>query len=304
MTARVATADWVAVDWGTTNLRVWVIGGNGEIIDHIRSSHGIAGLEESEFEPLLAETLKPYVTAGTALTVVCCGMAGSRQGWHEAPYVPTPCAPLGTRSIVSVPSGDRRLNVHIAAGVKQSDPADVMRGEETQIAGVLHRHRDFAGYICLPGTHSKWAYVESGDIMHFKTFMTGEMFSLLAKQSVLRHSLNADACDHDAFLQGVKSVLADPAGMAAALFGLRAGDLLSATKPEVSGGLLSGYLIGAEVAAIRRDMTSVTIVGAPRLSRLYADALALTGIESVIEDGTECTLAGLRAARDLLGETR
>ena len=302
MTKRVA-ANWVAVDWGTTNLRVWVIGRNGGIINHMPSSHGISGLEKPEFEPVLLRTLKPYLTAENPLTVICCGMAGSRKGWHEAPYMPTPCAPLRIRNIVSVPTRDRWLNAHIVAGVKQCDPADVMRGEETQIAGVLRRHPDFAGYICLPGTHTKWAYVESGNITHFKTFMTGEMFSLLANRSVLRHSVNAESCDSDAFRQGVESVLADPAGMIAGLFGLRAGDLLSATKPEISGGLLSGYLIGAEVAAIRRAITSVTIVGAARLSRLYADALALMGIEAMIEDGTECTLAGLKAAYELLGET-
>ena len=116
-------------------------------------------------------------------------MVGARQGWIEAPYASVPCTPA--TQTIAPECRDPRLEMHILAGIRQLHPPDVMRGEETQIAGVLLREPGFEGVICLPGTHTKWAEVAGGIITSFQTFMTGELFGLLSTQSVLRHSMSA-----------------------------------------------------------------------------------------------------------------
>ena len=124
------------------------------------------------------------------MPVIACGMVGARQGWIEAPYSQVPCAPVGLSMIKPVVE-DTRLDVSILPGLSQTDPADVMRGEETQIAGYLAENPGFDGVLCLPGTHTKWAHISAGEVVSFRTFMTGELFALVSSQSVLRHSVGA-----------------------------------------------------------------------------------------------------------------
>lgn len=144
------------------------------------------------------------------MPVIACGMVGSRQGWFEAPYRTTPCAPVAPGALTRVPTQDPRLDVRIAPGLKQVSPADVMRGEETQIAGALALLPDFDGVLCLPGTHTKWAHVSAGEVVSFQTFMTGEMFALLSTQSVLRHSMISTDWDSAAFAAGVATAIERP----------------------------------------------------------------------------------------------
>jgi phosphonate metabolism protein PhnN/1,5-bisphosphokinase (PRPP-forming) len=92
-----------------------------------------------------------------------------------------------------------RLSVHVAPGLRQGKPADVMRGEETQIAGFLALNPNWDGVICLPGTHSKWVHISAGEVVSFQTFLTGEMFALLSQASVLRHGMQGDGWDDAAF---------------------------------------------------------------------------------------------------------
>src|SRR5690606_25265045 len=148
--------------------------------------------------------------------VIICGMAGARQGWCEAEYRETPCVPVEPGSAMAVPSGDCRLSVLIVPGLAQREPPDVMRGEETQLAGLAASINSDQFVACLPGTHSKWPNVADGDVVNFRTFMTGVLFSLLCKQSILRPSIGPEVGqDARAFLDGVHTMLADPEGLIA-----------------------------------------------------------------------------------------
>ncbi|MBS8227355.1 2-dehydro-3-deoxygalactonokinase, partial [Vannielia litorea] len=192
-----------------------------------------------------------------------------------------------------------RLTVRILPGLSQSDPADVMRGEETQIAGFLAGSPDFDGILCLPGTHSKWAHVSAGEIVSFRTFMTGELFSLLSSQSVLRHSLHGEGWDEAAFLDAVPEAMSRPERLASALFSLRAAALLSDLPPAVARARLSGLLIGLELAAARPYWLGqrVALIGGPLLTQPYAAALSAQGVTPETRDGENLALAGLTAAR-------
>ena len=146
---------WVAVDWGTTNLRVWFMDETNSVLDQVSTEQGMGALSRDAFEPALIAALALVLSDTRVLPVVCCGMVGSRQGWVEAPYAAAPVSLLNTQNVVTVPTTDPRIRAFILSGIKQMTPPDVMRGEETQIAGVLRAYPDFSGCICLPGTHTK-----------------------------------------------------------------------------------------------------------------------------------------------------
>ncbi len=229
-------------------------------------------------------------------------MVGSRQGWAEAAYAPVPCPPLGG-TLTAAPTRDPRIEVRLVPGVKQPAPADVMRGEETQIAGLLHVIPDFDGVACLPGTHTKWAHVSAGEIVSFRTFMTGEVFELLSRHSVLRHGLG-DGWDSSAFDEAVSESMSRPEAIAARLFSIRAEMLLNDLAPAAARARLSGLLLGIELAAAKSYWLGrrIALIGAQPLCQHYASALGAQGVSARIEDGSSMTRAGLAAAYDFAKE--
>ncbi len=294
-------AAWIAVDWGTSNLRLWAIDGTGAVIATRTGSEGMSRLSPEGFEPMLLDKAADLLADDSRTEVIVCGMAGARGGWREAPYRPVPCRPAGQEA-VTVPTTDTRLAVQILPGLSQAAPPDVMRGEETQIAGFLAGFPDFDGTLCLPGTHTKWVRVSAGEVVGFRTFMTGEIFGLLSGQSVLRHSLTGDGLEPEAFLEAVSDALSKPENTAAALFSIRAGSLLTGLSPQAARARLSGLLIGMELAAARPWWlgTRLALIGADTLTGLYHDALAAQGLEAETHSGDRLVLAGLSAARTAL----
>lgn len=286
--------DWIAVDWGTTNLRLWLMCGP-DMLEARESGDGMAGLNRDAFAGILARETDGW----PILPVVACGMIGSRQGWAEAPYALTPCPAMP--QLVRVPGDPGGRPVFIACGIRQTKPAaDVMRGEETQIAGLLARQPDFDGVVCLPGTHTKWVHVSAGEIVSFKTSMTGEIFALLSTQSVLRHSVTGAAGRDDAaeFAVAVGAALSNPAQSFGGLFRIRAESLTADLDAATARARLSGTLIGLELAATRPWWLgqSITLIGAEPLCNLYQAALETQGAPSVWLDAATAVRAGLYAA--------
>lgn len=283
--------DWIAADWGTSNLRLWLMAGDA-VMAQRHSDRGMATMAgPGDF----AATLATLTADWPPLPVIACGMVGARQGWVEVSYRAAPCP--ARPQLHRVP--DTQPPVWIAAGVMQRQPADVMRGEETQIAGVLAAQPDFDGILCLPGTHSKWVRISAGEICHFQTVMTGEIHALLSRQSVLRHSLGGTVDpDNPAFGAAVDQALSRPHAAWAALFRLRAADVIGQPDPEAAS-TLSGLLIGLDLGATRPHWLGmeIGIVGDDLLARLYAKALARQGLHPTLYPAEQATLAGLAAAR-------
>jgi len=292
--------DWIAADWGTTNLRVWAMGRGDAVLARAESAAGMASLTPAGFEPALLALVGAWLGAvGVPVPVVACGMVGARQGWAEAPYAAVPALPLAPGRTVRPRVADARLAVHILPGLRQDRPADVMRGEETQIAGFLAGQPDFDGVLCLPGTHTKWAHVSAGEVVSFQTFMTGEMFALLSRQSVLRHGVADTGWDAHAFAHGVDQTLARPERLAAYLFSIRAEGLIAGLAPAAARSQLSGLLIGAELAAARPYWLgrSVVVIGGGAGAKAYVTALSAQGVTPGLAGVEEMTLAGLTMAR-------
>lgn len=294
-------ADWIAVDWGTSHLRVWGLSGD-QIVQHAASDQGMGQLAPKDFEPALTGLVGDWLPDGQVTPVIACGMVGARQGWVEAPYRAVPCAPLGGK-LAQALCRELRLAVHIVPGLKQGKPADVIRGEETQIAGFLALNPGWDGVICLPGTHSKWVHLSAGEVVSFQTFLTGEMFALLSEQSVLRHSVAGWA--EDGFAEGVAQGMERPERLMARLFALRAEALLDGLSADMARARLSGLLIGAELAAAKPYWLGqcVAVIGAAPLAQHYAQALDTLSVPVRIHDPTDMTLAGLITARALLPPT-
>ncbi|WP_111559206.1 2-dehydro-3-deoxygalactonokinase [Paracoccus sediminilitoris] len=286
-----ADIDWIAADWGTTNLRLWAMSGR-KVVERRTSDRGMGVLGPDDFAAVLAQATQGW----PAVPVIASGMVGSRQGWVEAPYAPVPCP--ATPRMVAVPGDPGGRPVRIVCGIRQDSPADVMRGEETQIAGLLAMTPDFDGIACLPGTHTKWVRISAGEICNFKSLMTGELFALIAGQSVLRHSVGGDDCDQDALMTALSDAMARPERGYGGLFQLRAESLLHGLEPAVARARLSGTLIGWELAAAKPWWLGcdVTIIGAPGLSSLYEQALRVQGVPAAMMSVEDATLAGLAAA--------
>ncbi|MBB3713024.1 2-dehydro-3-deoxygalactonokinase [Limimaricola variabilis] len=287
------TPDWIALDWGTTHLRGWAMSGSGAVLEERGSAKGMGTLSPDQFEPALREMCGDWLDHGP-VPMIACGMVGARQGWVEATYSAVPCAPLASQ-LTQVPGG---LDVSIIPGLSQAEPADVMRGEETQIAGFLALNPNWSGVLCLPGSHSKWAHVSAGEVVSFRSFMTGELFAALSAHTVLRHSVQGTDWKEEAFAAAVNETLSRPERLASSLFSIRAADLLHGHGSGVARARLSGLLIGAELAAAKPYWLGqqIGVIGAGDLAELYVRALAAQAAPATQADATAVTLAGLTAA--------
>ncbi|MBL1436740.1 MAG: 2-dehydro-3-deoxygalactonokinase [Rhodobacteraceae bacterium] len=265
-----------------------------EVLGRRASDQGMAGLPSTRFESVFLELAGDFLSPTGKTEVLVCGMAGAAEGWAEAGYLTVPSPPSAQKPAV-IPTKDNRLSVRILPGLKQISPADVMRGEETQIAGIMAGAPDFDGVICMPGTHTKWVQVKSGVVEGFKTFMTGELFALLATSSVLRHVIAKSGWDELGFIAGLKTSHLPTS----ALFSLRADGLIGDMTPEFARAKLSGHLIGAEIDAAKAfwQDQKLIIVGKNDMARAYAKALKLNNAEAELIDGEALVITGLAHAR-------
>ncbi len=297
--------DWVAVDWGTSNLRAWGIAAGGDVLWEKTSPKGMGRLSREEFPGALLEVLDNAAAEHSGqLDVVICGMAGAKQGWHEAPYLEAPTDLRGLLAgAVRPPVPETHVAAAILPGVCQKAGDDnVMRGEETQLLGLASLRPGFTGLVCMPGTHSKWAQLAGTRIEHFSTAMTGEMFEVLRLYSVLRHSLLGELDGPErqkGFVAGAADGLEHPEQLLGMLFRVRAGSLLSNRQSDWCAGYLSGLLIGTEIASNRHLIgdAPIPLIGSPVLCDLYQNVLGMIGVSGEPQDATQTVLAGLRAAR-------
>lgn len=287
--------DWIGVDWGTSSLRAWGVDDQGNIKAFATSKAGMGQLEPNQFEDELLKLIDPWIAAGRVTLVICCGMVGAKGGWAEAGYTPCPCAPVTDTHLLKVPTKNQRIATYIIPGVSQKNPPDVMRGEETQIAGLTRQFPGFNGTVCLPGTHSKWVQMDGGQIISFTSFITGELFALLSEQSLLRHSVGKSGWDEAHFQDGVDQAMDNPVAISAELFSLRARFLLQDFPAVAARARLSGLLIGLELAATQKLWLSQTtmLIGDSELSDKYQTALKHLGAQTKLFSGQELVLAGL-----------
>lgn len=287
--AAMPNAALIALDWGSSQLRAYCLDAAGAIVEQRASADGASQLSGGAlaFAAALRSLASDWLVPGTP--VLACGMVGSAHGWREAAYVPCPVAldALHER-LVDVPAGDGVV-VRIVPGLSTRSGdgrPDVMRGEETQLCGLLEAAPSLAARACvvMPGTHSKWVRLNDGRVSGYATRMTGELYALLREKSVLARLMPEGAAagvDAAAFDRGVADALrAGGADLAHLLFGVRALGLFGELAPAAAPDYLSGLLIGTEIASARAEVhdVPVALVGEATLCERYARALAAHGV--------------------------
>ena len=287
---------YIAVDWGTTNRRAYAIGAEGGLEGSFEDDLGLMAVPEGGFPEAAAEIRRRLGERPMLLA----GMVGSNRGWLEAPYVP---CPAGLADLAAAIRWVEPGRTGIVPGVSQQGGlgADVMRGEEIQLLGAAA-----AGLvpgdalICHPGTHAKWIRLAGGRIEAFRTMMTGELFSLLKRHSILAEQLGGEAAADAEFELGAQtSLTGEP--VLASLFGVRARRLLGESRGDAAS-YASGLLIGSDVRAGLRLHRGepIVLVGRPDLCLLYAAALERAGHSAARVDGADAFLAGMHSLTELI----
>ena len=312
-------AQLIALDWGTSSLRAYKLGPAGRVLEqrslatgimHLPDeSRDIAGVRCSDgFELAFDAACGDWLDAQPDVPVIACGMVGSAQGWSEAAYRNTPVDVASLGQALHRVRSLRGVEVHIVPGViEQVGLPNVMRGEETQVLGVLQNLSTRGeSLIGLPGSHSKWVEVVDGCITHFDTFMTGELFAVLSKHSILgRTQQSAEQFQAEAFDRGVRVALSADGqrGVLSTLFSARTLGLTGALAADEQPDYLSGLLIGHELAGLPNSAHTlpITLVGAAPLCARYQRALALCGFAhvSLAQEATERGLWQLALAAGL-----
>lgn len=288
---------YIAVDWGTTNRRAYAVDTAGRCEDEMADDFGLLAVPQGGFPEAAAEIRTRF--GGRPMLLA--GMVGSNRGWVEAPYVPAPASPAELAAAIHwIEPGE----VGIVPGVSQAGKAgaDVMRGEEVQVLGAVAAGLVPAdALICHPGTHAKWIRVEGGAIASFRTMMTGELFSLLQRHSILADQLRGDvAADDPDFAGGVAAGLAGQP-LLSSLFGIRARHLLGESHGDAAA-CASGLLIGSDVriGLGLHEGEPMALVGRPDLCALYGAALGQAGHEPARVDGADAFLAGMKLLTELI----
>ena len=287
----------IAIDWGTSSLRGAQLGAEGQVLATREFARGILSVPPGQFAAVLDELFGDWMQAPGALCLIS-GMAGSRQGWQEAPYCPCPVgfAELGQHLLWLQPGRIALVPGLSCLGQDALQTPDVMRGEEVQIFGALRLAGRDTATLVLPGTHSKWAQVENARVTRFSTFMTGELYALLSQHSILGKTLDLNgAFNEAAFLQGVDQSQTT-GSVLHQLFAVRTLGLFERLPAAALPSYLSGLLIGEELRTQNRPATQgpLILIGSDSLTMRYTLAMRHMGIDCQ-SHGAEATWAGLFA---------
>ena len=291
-------AKWIAADWGTTHMRAWAIGDNDSVLAYRESNEGMKDLQQNEFEPVLLRLIENWLDDNKVTNVMACGMVGAKQGWVETPYLKVPCVPIDNSQLTIASTKNTHIKVYLVPGVMQHQPADIMRGEETQIAGFINENPNFNGVVCLPGTHAKWVSIKNRHITNFKTYMTGELFGVISNHTLIRHSTSIKGWSQASVEIGVHEGFENPGSIGSDLFSLRSESIVNDLDRDEARSRLSGLLLGLELNGAQSywKNNNVTLIGSELLSNNYHQGLKILGGESQLFSLEAATLSGLSSA--------
>lgn len=300
----------ILIDWGSSNVRAYRLNADGTVADRLRAPLGVRDVKPGGFPAAFEQLLGPWSTGGSASRpILMCGMIGSRQGWIEAPYRPCPASLEDLAgALCAVPA---MAGAWIVPGVHRSDSGtrhDVLRGEEVQVFGAVAEDAAAERVLCLPGTHSKWVRYRDGSLVDFATAMTGEVFQLLRRHSLLGALMPEapgggmlDLAAQSAFRRGVDRS-AEAGGLLHHLFGVRAEGLFASIPADGLPAYLSGILIGHEIRGMADLFPApgrVRLVAEGELARLYTAAFEQVGRACETVDAETATLRGLTRILEL-----
>lgn len=276
----------VGIDWGSSNVRAWAFGSDGEIITQNAISMEFADARAHGFKNCYQSLLEP-LNVSNDVPRIACGQIGSRTGWFEVPYISCPGA---LKNWLQAPIQTPEPNLYFLSGASKSNPSpDVMRGEETQILGATSQGHK--GLFCLPGTHSKWARIEKEQFLDFDTYVTGELFAVSRKHTIFGEFTVEGEPDWQAFAKGVEAAKSTP--LLNLLFLPRSQVLAQKQSGQESTWYLSGCLIGNEILSANPNRLSVTLIADGMMVELYSRAMTVLGCNFAPLSADACTTTAL-----------
>lgn len=310
---------FISCDWGTTNFRLRVIAMNDlkVLVEHT-TDVGVRNLNDrflksgkedrfGFFASYLLAQLEALPADYRLYPIVASGMASANIGMKDLAYGKLPLEKTGATLLfedIEIRSGQQLC---LISGLKSE--TGMMRGEETQalgLLGVLDSGKD--GVLLLPGTHSKHLAYRAGRFTDFTSHMTGELFEVISKHSILANSVAAGewndrtaAC----FAEGVTNGFRD--GFSPHLFSIRAGQVLRQADTTDNFYQLSGLLIGDELRHLPDNASEqLYLAGAGPLLSLYRFAMETLGFLSRVTVFDDAVLghAFLSGQRQLLLQTK
>ena len=285
----------IALDWGTTRARAFLISDKGEVLQRRVADQGIQSISAGGYPAAFEALAGDFRRAAPDAAIVLAGMVGSRNGWIEAPYVACPAAPQDLAAAAITAELDVRTTATILPGLSCDDGAfDVMRGEETLIVGLGLAD----GIACLPGTHSKWAEVKDGRIVRFASFMTGEVYGLLRNSSILgRLAQEPQASDATEGAARGRAGARRAGGLLNSAFAARTEVLAGRMPGGAVGPYLSALLVGQEILgaeALFGGHSQVHLVADGALAESYGGELAAAGREVRLVTPEDAFVAGVK----------
>ncbi len=307
-----STPAFIAGDWGTTHLRLFLCDDRGDVLE-TRSGAGVSGVREDVGGAFFG-AVESWDASYGKLPAVLCGMVGSTIGWREVPYLNCPARPEAiARSALCFAAEGRPIAISPGLTCRNRLLApDMMRGEETQILGAIQRQPNLATgrqFLCMPGTHTKWVSLKDGTIEHFLTALTGELFDILHDHSVLVNAAGTpEVVGGPEFAHALEQTKMYPdAELIHLLFEVRSRQLKGELKRKDAAAYLSGLIIGQDVSGAKRffrqdlaEAGNVVVIGSPKLTELYAQALKTRDLPVTRIDGEAASLAGLKVLHDVL----
>lgn len=293
-----SNAAFIAGDWGTSRLRLFLCDAGG----HVLARGEGEGASVPDCGTRFAAAVAAWDKAHGVLPTVLGGMVGSTIGWKEVPYLKCPARPGAIAgAALRFESGARAIAILPGLSCTGTTGApDVMRGEETQILGALRlRHELSKGrhILCMPGTHVKWVVVEDGAVVQFQTALSGELFELVRRHSVLARDSGEVDANSSAFAQGLDFARANEAAdLLHLLFSTRSRVVTGQMPKTDAASYLSGLVLGKDIGSARAllDLKGpVQLICTPGLAALYAKVLQAYDLTSAVIDGDEAALAGL-----------
>lgn len=277
---------FIGINWGSSNFRAYLIDESGAMADTLEAPAGIAGIDRDGMGRQISAVAQRWPDVER---IYACGMIGSNIGWLDAGYVECPVALTGLADALR-PAKIGNVALHIVPGLacrRSHDSApDIMRGEETELFGLLASNQlPASGVVALPGTHTKWVSIKDTQVHEFVTSMSGEIFDRLTAAGLLASVVDGPAVIGPAFFEGVQNGSRRETGLGTQLFGARARVIRGDLQRSQGASYLRGLLIGSEVADARAlfpqlAQASIPLVGAEQVVELYAAALEALGLAS------------------------
>lgn len=273
---------WVAVQQCGNRLHGWII--DGDTLQEVQVAYPDGDMS---VEGLLS-MIDPYLPADGMTPVICAGL-------DTGSFAQVPCA---VPPLQKAASGVSRIALHVLPCLSQATPVDAMQGEEATIAGFLATYPDWDGILCLPGSCTRWVHVSAGEAVSFRSYLTGELFDLLAGRSSLSRAVAGQGWDAAVFDDALSDAMSRPERLASALAGVQAAARLRQGRLETARAQVLGALIGVELAAARPYWLgqNVAVIGAQPMTGHYAAALAAQGVMAQVYEDGPLALEGLREA--------